>query len=305
MRVVIDTNVLVSALYKRGSPPDHAVFAAIIGHVRPLLDQRIIAEYTAVLSRPRFAFDATLVTTLIDGLKRTGEWVDTTGVTLPPLPDEDDRPFCEVAVAGRADAIVTGNARHYPSALGVLVLGPAELIDRLRASASTTSVAQLFMLLGAPSEWVAWAGAFGSDLGRAYRECQHGEVVGWMAEKLGAPPEELARARIRVILAAAVAKLPEHPASQRAIESVERFEAGEIDATDMLAAIRRASRVNHPDGVRPGVGGLWSLTATDGLIPIAASEEEARANMAHYADTVRAFIPFESLPLPKRWAQRR
>lgn len=39
----------------------------------------------------------------------------------------------EVALSGQADAIVTGNLRHFPASLGVTVLSPRALIDRLDA----------------------------------------------------------------------------------------------------------------------------------------------------------------------------
>ena len=47
------------------------------------------------------------------------------------LPDPDDRMFVEVAKAGRADAIVTGNTKHFVprrGALGVVVLTPRQLV---------------------------------------------------------------------------------------------------------------------------------------------------------------------------------
>ena len=44
------------------------------------------------------------------------------------MTDDDDRIFVEVALAGRADAIVTGNLRHYPSDLGFAVHPPATLL---------------------------------------------------------------------------------------------------------------------------------------------------------------------------------
>jgi uncharacterized protein len=50
---------------------------------------------------------------------------------IAALPDPDDRPFIEVALSGRADAVVTGNVRHFPPDLGVVVLSPRALLQRL------------------------------------------------------------------------------------------------------------------------------------------------------------------------------
>ena len=47
--------------------------------------------------------------------------------------DPGDLPFMEVALSGQADAIVTGNLRHFPASLAVTVLSPRALIDRLDA----------------------------------------------------------------------------------------------------------------------------------------------------------------------------
>ncbi len=47
------------------------------------------------------------------------------------MTDADDRVFVEVALAGNADAVVTGNARHYPTHLPFAVLSPAALLEKL------------------------------------------------------------------------------------------------------------------------------------------------------------------------------
>jgi predicted nucleic acid-binding protein len=47
------------------------------------------------------------------------------------LPDADDLPFLEVALSGKADALVSGNVRHFPGRLGVDVLSLRALLQRL------------------------------------------------------------------------------------------------------------------------------------------------------------------------------
>ena len=47
------------------------------------------------------------------------------------LPDLKDLPFVEVALSGEADAIVTGNRRHFPDSLGIAILSPGEFLERL------------------------------------------------------------------------------------------------------------------------------------------------------------------------------
>jgi len=114
MRVVLDTNVVVSALLNPEGPPAAVLAVIFTGEVIPLLDSRLLAEYREVLLRPRFGFTPEQVEAVVSGLLEIGELVDAPPLGLR-LPDPDDVPFLEVAVAGQADAIVTGNVRHFPS----------------------------------------------------------------------------------------------------------------------------------------------------------------------------------------------
>jgi putative PIN family toxin of toxin-antitoxin system len=132
VRIVLDTNILVSALLRPGSIPDRVVRRALLGEPLPLYDARTIAEHQRVLARAKFQIDPGDAEAVIDGILAVGELVDTTGVTLPvAMPDPKDVAFAEVALAGKADALVTGNRKHFPDGLGVAVLSPRDLFDRL------------------------------------------------------------------------------------------------------------------------------------------------------------------------------
>ena len=131
-RLVIDTNVLVSALLSPFGAPARVLDAVLAGQVQLLYDDRILAEYRAVLRRERFGFDLRDVAALLTFIRAEGE-----RVSAPPLgfdlPDPDDAPFIEVAIAGKADALVTGNKAHFPTCAcpGIPVLTPAELLEHL------------------------------------------------------------------------------------------------------------------------------------------------------------------------------
>jgi uncharacterized protein len=135
LRVVLDTNVLVSGLLSPYGPPGEIARLVSSGSVVLCLDARILAEYEAVLSRPRFAFDPDAVAALLDYIDFRGEVV-----AAPPLakrlPDPDDEPFLEVAVASRADCLITGNVRHFPAPgrAGATVLTPAEFLEVYRSA---------------------------------------------------------------------------------------------------------------------------------------------------------------------------
>jgi len=132
VRIVIDTNVLVSALLTPAGLCGQVLDLIVESILRPCMDERILAEYEEVLTDPRFPFTAEQVSTLLEMLRSMGERV----VALPlasKLPHEADRPFLEVARAADA-AIVTGNARHFPkrTCKGVPVRSPRDVIEGLR-----------------------------------------------------------------------------------------------------------------------------------------------------------------------------
>ncbi len=51
--IVLDTNVLVSGLLKRNSPPEKVLDMILAGKVRVAMDERVYDEYTRALARPR------------------------------------------------------------------------------------------------------------------------------------------------------------------------------------------------------------------------------------------------------------
>ena len=102
---------------------------AVSGALVLLYDDRIMAEYREVLSRPRFGFSAVDVSTLLALFEWSGEAVVARPLEVE-LPDPDDLPFLEVAAAAEANALVSGNPRHFIPTRGkhgVKVLSPAEL----------------------------------------------------------------------------------------------------------------------------------------------------------------------------------
>jgi uncharacterized protein len=119
LRIVLDTNVLVSALLNPFSPPARILDLVLGGRIQLLLDDRIVDEYRRVLLRDRFGFARRDVANLLFFLAEESEMQ--LGEPLPPslaasLPDATDLAFLEVAISGSADALVTGNLRHFPAA---------------------------------------------------------------------------------------------------------------------------------------------------------------------------------------------
>ena len=132
MRLVLDTNLLVSALLKPGSVPGRALLAIWTTGAVVLYDTRIADEYRDVLMRPKFrAIERPQIEELLAMLHERGERLAAVDAWDGAMTDEGDRKFVEVALAGRADAIVTGNLRDYRTDLGFEVHPPATLLARL------------------------------------------------------------------------------------------------------------------------------------------------------------------------------
>jgi putative PIN family toxin of toxin-antitoxin system len=128
--IVLDTNILISGLLRPHSKPAAILRLVAAGALRVAYDERILAEYREVLARPKFSFSSDQIQSFLDQIEAEGEVV----VALPlksALPDPDDTPFLEVAVAASADALITGNTRHYParSRHGITALDPAAFLD--------------------------------------------------------------------------------------------------------------------------------------------------------------------------------
>jgi len=130
MNVVVDTNVLVSGLLNPFSLPGEIVRMISSGDLHLCLDGRFLAEYSDVLRRSKFQFNVALVAALLDQVEHGGVLI--AGIPLhTSLPDADDAPFLEVALAADAQCLVTGNLRHFPSSSrqGMIVLPPRQFLD--------------------------------------------------------------------------------------------------------------------------------------------------------------------------------
>ena len=133
MRIVLDTNVLVSGLLNPDGPPGRIVDLILDGRLQVLYDDRILGEYLDVLERPRLAILPEQARAIITYLRLAGERITAQPLPTSTLPDPDDLMFAEIAITGKADALVSGNIRHYSGLdqYGVRVLSPLELLQSL------------------------------------------------------------------------------------------------------------------------------------------------------------------------------
>jgi predicted nucleic acid-binding protein len=96
-------------------------------------DLRLLSEYRDVLNRPKFNLAKENVDAFLTQVEQEGLLVSVKPLGVH-LPDPDDEPFLEVAIAGKVEAIVTGNKRHFPRKEyeGVRILSPAEFLEASR-----------------------------------------------------------------------------------------------------------------------------------------------------------------------------
>ncbi|MBM4023807.1 MAG: putative toxin-antitoxin system toxin component, PIN family [Planctomycetes bacterium] len=129
MKIVLDTNVLVAGLLSPWGPCAQILRMISSGELSLCLDARILSEYDEVLRRPKFGFRIDRVVALVDHIEHSGVLVASSPLS-DPLPDPDDHPFLEVARAGQAACLVTGNHAHFPTrqCRGTKVLSPGDFL---------------------------------------------------------------------------------------------------------------------------------------------------------------------------------
>lgn len=130
MKIVLDTNVIVSGFLTPHGNPAQILALILEGRVTLCIDSRIAHEYREVLSRPAFRFAPEDVADVLRVLLDDAVVVNPSPLDIK-LPDPDDLIFVETASAADADALVTGNKRHFPAKAlrGITLLSPAEFIS--------------------------------------------------------------------------------------------------------------------------------------------------------------------------------
>ena len=114
IRVVIDTNILVSSLLASGSPK--AVLNLAYNQVFAwYVSDTVLKEYETVLAYPRLNIDQSDRRRTMTEIRKISQIVRPT-IELEVASDETDNRFLECAQAAKANYLVTGNLRHFPTA---------------------------------------------------------------------------------------------------------------------------------------------------------------------------------------------
>ena len=113
LRVVLDTNILVSAALRPYSLQRTVLLLALTKPARMYVSQEILAEYRIVLARPALKIAKGRQQQLLQ-LVRNRAHVVRPRYKLEVTGDPEDDKFLECADAARADYLITGNQRHFP-----------------------------------------------------------------------------------------------------------------------------------------------------------------------------------------------
>jgi len=114
LRLVVDTNIVVSAALKPDGLQRTVLLLAIIKPARLYVSNAILVEYQDVLSRLEFQIRKGLRRQLLDMIRKRAHLVNPVRA-IQVANDPGDDKFIECADAARADYLVTGNVRHFPT----------------------------------------------------------------------------------------------------------------------------------------------------------------------------------------------
>lgn len=139
IRIVADTNVLVSACIGRG-PASKVIEACLIGQLTPMLSLALYLEYEDVLNRTAPFLRARLNmferNEMLDAMLSRSTLVEVSYRWRPNLRDEADNHLMDLAVAANARYLVTSNVRDFVGGElrfdQVKIIEPAKLIEELK-----------------------------------------------------------------------------------------------------------------------------------------------------------------------------
>ncbi|MEK7744404.1 MAG: putative toxin-antitoxin system toxin component, PIN family [Elusimicrobiota bacterium] len=128
-RIVLDTNVLVSALLNPHGAPAEISEGLLEGRWALLAAPDIFSEYEGVLSRAKFGLPTGVVKETFRRLRRAAILIRP-WESIQACVDPADDKFLACALCGKAKHLVTGNIRHFPkgSFMGIRILAPADFL---------------------------------------------------------------------------------------------------------------------------------------------------------------------------------
>lgn len=135
LKVVLDTNIIVSAVL-RGGEPGKILELWRKGKFDILVSSEIFEEYYSVLIRDKFSLPLSLVNVILEEIKRKSIWIKPYSIIKKIKEDPTDNKFLECAVDGQAEYIVSGDPHllNLKKFNGIEILRAAEFAKLLAAS---------------------------------------------------------------------------------------------------------------------------------------------------------------------------
>lgn len=134
MRIVLDTNIFISALGWKGGNEYNLVQKCFRKELTLICSPEILEELKAVSLRPKFGFSLEEIDEFISALIEISEIIEPEEQFKIVVNDPDDNKFLDAAVAGKANFIVSGD-KHLLALKefkGVKIVSPAEFIRILQ-----------------------------------------------------------------------------------------------------------------------------------------------------------------------------
>ena len=137
MRIVLDTNVLVSALLTAEGHSARIFRSVCDGSLTLVLSESLLAERHEVLLHPkirrRLEAQSIDVTRYLELLRFVAILVDTNVAAAPAIRDPDDRELLAALIQGPADWLITGDQDLLALSADHPIIGPAEFVERFLA----------------------------------------------------------------------------------------------------------------------------------------------------------------------------
>lgn len=132
--VVIDTNVLVSALITRNeeSPTVKILQLLAESKIVPVYSTEIVDEYKNVLRRPKFHLPENIIDSVVTDIENNGIEITKIPEVKEKMTDPKDVVFYAVTMAVQKEnaLLVTGNGKHFP--VKPFIVNPAQLVEIIK-----------------------------------------------------------------------------------------------------------------------------------------------------------------------------
>jgi len=133
LRILFDTNVVVSAAFWQGAP-FQCLAAWAEGKCEAVISPQILAEYHETMEELRADYPKITPVEWVEALGKAAELVFPTHRATGATTDPNDEKILEAALAAEADCIVSGDKKHLLALKeyeGIPILSPADFLRRL------------------------------------------------------------------------------------------------------------------------------------------------------------------------------